>query len=64
MRQLRPRSSTVAAVGGGEAFADFDGGGLAGAVGPEEAEAFAARDFEIDAIHGYDIGERLADSAQ
>ncbi len=53
-----------AGVGGGEALANFDGGGFAGAVGAEQAEALAARDLEIDAVDGDDVGEGFAESAE
>src|ERR1041385_5404378 len=51
-------------VGRGEAFADLDGGGLAGAVGPEEAEALARPDLEVEAVHGDDIAVLLAEAAE
>ena len=43
-------------AGGGveQAFEDFDRGGLAGAVGPEQAEAFALLDGQIEPAHGVD----------
>jgi hypothetical protein len=37
-------------IGSGETFADFDGCGFARAVGPEETEAFAGADFEVEAV--------------
>ncbi len=39
-------------AGGGveQSFEDFDGGGFAGAIGPEQAEAFAALDLQIEAV--------------
>ena len=54
----------LAGVGVGEAFADLDGGGLAGAIGAEQAEALAAVDFEIEAIDGDHIGEGFAQGAE
>ncbi len=41
-----------AGAGGGEALQEFDGGGLAGAVGPEEGEDLAPGDGEGDSAHG------------
>src|SRR5437899_1849685 len=41
-----------AAIGGNQASEHPDGGGLARAVGAEEAEEGATRDFEIHAIDG------------
>ena len=41
-----------AAIGGNQAGEHADGGGLARAVGAEEAEEGAARHFEIHAIDG------------
>ena len=46
-------------IGEGEAFEDFDGGGLAGAVGAEEAEAFADLDGQIEPRHRDDVAEAL-----
>jgi hypothetical protein len=46
----RPALSKPA--GGNQSGERADGGGLAGAVGSEEAEERSARDFEIDAIDG------------
>src|SRR5207249_6352288 len=51
-------------VGGGEAFADLDGGGLAGPVGPEEAEALSGPDLEVEAVHGGDVAVSLAEAAE
>ena len=54
----------LAGVGGRQAFADFDGGSLAGAVGPEEAEAFSAAHLQLDAIDGDHVFVRLAKMPQ
>ena len=51
-------------VGSGQAFTHFDGGGLPCPVWTEQAKAFAARDFEVDAIDGLDVGVSLADAAE
>ena len=50
----------LARIGGRQAFADFDGGGFAGAVGPEQAEAFAAAHFQIEAVDGHHVFVGLA----
>lgn len=54
----------VTAVGGGESLADLDGGGFAGAVGSQEAEALAGAHVEVEAIDGDDIGVRLTECAE
>src|SRR6185437_16136708 len=49
-----------------ESLGDFEGGGLAGAVGAEQAEAFAALDVEIEAADRFDgrlAGEGLGQVA-
>ncbi len=38
-------------------------GGLAGAVGAQEAERFAGRDVEVDGVHGGELAEPLGQSA-
>lgn len=53
-----------AGIGWRQAFANLDGGGFPGAVGPQEAEALALCDFKIDAVHGYHVAEGLAQPAQ
>jgi len=45
----------VAGIGGNQPLADFHGGGLAGAVRSEQAEAFAGADFEFQAVDGEHI---------
>jgi hypothetical protein len=45
----------VSPVGNGEALADLDGRRLAGAVGPEEPEALARPDLEVESVHGDDV---------
>ena len=42
---------------------DFDGGGLAGAVGTEEGEDFARRHFEVDAADGLYVTVGLPEAA-
>ena len=39
-----------------QAFKDFDGRGLAGAVGAEQAEALAFANLEVEATQGFDLG--------
>ena len=46
-----------------EAFTDFDGGGLAGAVRPDEAEAFLCPHLQVEAVHGDHAAIRLAQVA-
>ena len=53
----------LARIGGGEALADFDGGGLAGAIGSQQAEAFARAHFQIEAVDGDHVFVRLAQIA-
>ena len=54
----------LAGVRLGEALADLDGGGLAGAVGPEEAEALARTDLEVEAVDGDDVTVGFAELAE
>ena len=49
-----------AGIGRGEAFADFNGGGLPCSVWAEQAEALARSDFEIDAVDGAHVGKGFA----
>ena len=42
----------IAGRGVEETFEDFDGGRLAGAIGSEQSETFAALDFEIESVDG------------
>jgi hypothetical protein len=53
----------VALVRVGQAFADLDGGGLAGAVGTQEAEALAGADVEVEPVHRDDVAVSLAEPA-
>ena len=53
----------VAGVGLREALADLDRGGLASAVGAEEAEALARLDGEVEAVDGDDVGIGLSQAA-
>ena len=48
-------------AGGGlvEPLEDLDGGGLAGAVGAEQAEALAAAHDEVEAVDGDDVAVAL-----
>ena len=51
------------AFGGvGQGAEDLDGGGLARAVGPEEAEGLARPHVQVDAGHGLDLLEALDQS--
>ena len=38
-------------VGGRQAHQHADGGGLAGAIGPEKTEKTAARNFQVETVH-------------
>ena len=51
----RPSTFNVARVRLRQAFADLDRRGLAGAVRPEQAEAFARMDVEIETVDGHDV---------
>jgi len=51
-------------IGIGQPFADFNGGGLSGAVRSEQAEALAFCHFQIDAVNGDDVSVSLAQVAQ
>ena len=62
--QRRPSTSTSPESAVGQPFADFDGGGLAGAVGAQQAEALAAAHFEVEAVHGDHVFVRLAQIAE
>ena len=48
-----------ATVGRAQAFQDFDGAGLSGAVRPEQAEYFAFLDLEADAAQGLHVAIAL-----
>lgn len=50
----------LAAVGGDERGEDLDGGGLAGAVRPEQGEHGSGRDVQIDAVEDGVVAVRLA----
>src|ERR1035438_2359588 len=50
-----------AGIGNGEPFADFDGGGFAGAVWSQQAETLASLNVEIDAVDGDHISKGLAE---
>ncbi len=53
-------------AGGGlhQAQQHADGGGLARAIRPEEAEDLSAADFEIDAIHSGEVAEAFGQGAR
>ena len=51
-----------AGVGRVQAFADFDGGCLAGAVRAKETKTLARADTQVEPVHGNDIAVRLAES--
>ena len=53
----------LAGVGRAEALQDLDGGGLAGAVGPENGDDLAAVDLEVDAAHDLAVAVGLAQAA-
>jgi hypothetical protein len=54
-RPAQSQHFDFAGIGGGEPFADLDGGGLTGAIGTEQTEAFRRAHFQIEAVHGDDI---------
>src|SRR4029077_6864715 len=53
----------VARVGQREAFENFDGRGLAGAVRAQQAEALAGRDGEVEPVHGRECAVALDEPA-
>src|SRR6267378_505199 len=55
----RAQDRDRAAVGGRQPLQDFDGGGLAGAVGAEQAEALTRGDGQVEARHGDDVAVAL-----
>jgi hypothetical protein len=59
---VEPEDTGLAGVGVEERCQDADGCGLAGAVGAEEPQDGALRDFEIDAVESDDVTEPLDDS--
>ena len=61
--QRRPRTLDLAGVGRREPFADLDGGGLARAVGTEQAEALAGTDLEVEPVHRDYVAVGLAELA-
>ncbi len=54
-----PKNPGLAGIGAQDRGEDPDGGRLAGAVGPEQAEDRAGRHHEIDAVEGGDVPEPL-----
>ena len=53
----------LARIGWRQPFADFDGGGLAGAVGTQQAETLARPHVQIEAVDGDHVFVRLAQVA-
>src|SRR5271155_5431982 len=51
-----------AGIGSRQAFADFDSGCFARAVGTEKAEAFAGVDLQVEAIDGDNVLVSLAET--
>ena len=58
-----PEHFHVARIRRGQPLADLDGGGLAGAVGAEQPEAFAGADLEVQARDGDHVVIALAQVA-
>ena len=58
-----PEHLDVAGIARREAFADLDRRRLAGAVGPEQPEALAGRNLEIEAAYGNDVVVGLSKTA-
>ena len=56
--QSRPRISIAPASGGGQALDHLQGGGLAGAVGAQQAEHLAPRHVQVQAVHRHHLGVR------
>src|SRR5207247_583671 len=54
-RPAHPEDLHLAPVGGGESFEDLDGGRLSRPVGPQESEALACIDGEIEPRDRYDV---------
>jgi len=52
---IEAEDGDVAAGSGPEAFQNFYGRGLAGAIGPEQAKDFPRLDGEVDSLHGVDV---------
>ena len=52
-----------AGIGDGEAFEDFDGGGLASAVRTEKAEALTILDAQLESVDRFHVGVILFQSA-
>src|SRR5258705_1572796 len=59
----RPQNLDVAGVGRREALEDLDRGGLPGAVRPEQPEALAGRDRQVETRDRHDITEALGQRA-
>ena len=62
-RPAAAQKDDVPRIGRGQAFANLDGGRLAGAVRPEQAEAFAGADLQVDAVDSHHVAVRLAQAA-
>jgi hypothetical protein len=59
-RPMHSEHFDLAGIGRRESLADLDGGGLSGAVGAEQPEAFAGAHFQIEAVHGDHVFVSLA----
>src|SRR2546426_5957820 len=59
----RPQDLDLARVRYRQALEDFNGGGLAGAVGAEQPKTLACADGEGEARHGHDVTEAFRESA-
>ncbi len=62
--QLEPKQFHRSGVGRRKAFADFDGGGLAGAIRSQQAEALSAHHLEVETIDSHHVAEGLAQTAE
>ena len=60
---VEPQDVRRAGIGRAQALEDLDGGGLAGAVGPEHPEHLAPAHLEGDAVHRLDLAVALAQVA-
>src|SRR5690348_5951023 len=62
VRPLHPQHFDLPGVWEGQPFEDLDRGGFPGAVGPQESEAFAAMDGEIESRDRRDVVVLLDES--
>jgi hypothetical protein len=60
MLPSEPQQFDTACIGREKALADFDGGGLTGAIRPEQSEAFARGNREVEAVHGTNVAVKFA----